>query len=311
MRSRAGRAQVACDNDVVAAESHPDARWTPPPVELSAQGDHLAFYRFVAVSDVEAAVARTRELTVGLSGSVLIAAEGVNGMLAGTPERIDAFLAAASTDGITAPLFDGITVKRTMFTRPPFRRMLVKAKKEIVPLGVADLDMPNRMDEVRASDVTPRQWRELITRDDVVVLDNRNSFEHGVGHFAGAVDPGVENFRDFTDYVERHAAEWKREGKTVAMYCTGGIRCEKSSPWMQDLGLEVRQLQGGVLNYFAQMPDAEKDWHGECFVFDERGGLDTKLRETSPPPPDMAAPSHHRATDAAATPARDLGRKLE
>ena len=127
-------------------------------------------------------------------GSVLIASEGVNGMLAGAPEQVDSFLAAASADAITRALLDGIVTKRTAFTRPPFRRMMVKAKREIVPLGVDGLDMPNRMQDVRATDVAPQRWRELIRRDDVIVLDNRNSFEFGVGHFEGAIDPGVENF---------------------------------------------------------------------------------------------------------------------
>lgn len=257
-----------------------DRRPTPTTLEnLPERGDHIAFYRFVAVTDVNAAVARVRELTDGLGGSVLIAGEGVNGMLAGTRDQIDSFLTAASTDPTAAPLFAGITVKRTTFERPPFRRMMVKAKKEIVPLGVDGLDMPNRMDDVHATDVAPEQWRHLIRRDDVVVLDNRNSFEFGVGRFHGAVDPGVVNFRDFADYVEAHAEQWRNDGTKIAMYCTGGIRCEKSSPWMQDLGLEVFQLQGGILNYFQQMPDAENDWDGECFVFDERVSLDTKLRD--------------------------------
>lgn len=258
-----------------------DRRPAPTALEnLPERGDHIAFYRFVAVTDVEAAVTRVRELTDGLSGTVLIAREGVNGMLAGTPEQIDVFLAAASADEVTSPLFSDITVKRTTFERPPFKRMLVKAKKEIVPLGIDGLDMPSRVDDVAATDVPPQQWRELIRRDDVVVLDNRNSFEFGVGRFRGAIDPGVVNFRDFADYVEEHAEQWRADGTKVAMYCTGGIRCEKSSPWMQDLGLEVYQLQGGVLNYFQQMPDAERDWDGECFVFDERVSLDTKLRDT-------------------------------
>lgn len=266
---------------MVAMSSTRDRRPDPTTLsDLPTRGDHIAFYRFVAFDDVDAAVARLRALTHGLSGSVLVASEGVNGMLAGTPQQIDAFLETASADATVAHAFDGIVVKRTAFERPPFRRMLVKAKKEIVPLGVDGLDMPNRMDDVHATDVPPEQWRELIRRDDVVVLDNRNSFEYGVGRFRDAVDPGVVNFRDFADYVEDHADEWRENGAKIAMYCTGGIRCEKSSPWMQDLGLEVFQLQGGILNYFQQMPDAEQDWDGECFVFDERVSLDTKLRDT-------------------------------
>lgn len=262
--------------------AHPRIEANQPPhpvVDLPKTGEHIAFYRFIEVADVNPVVQRLRELTTGLGGSVVVAPEGVNGMLAGAPPQLDAFLAAASTDALTGALFAGIDMKRTTYERPPFRRCTVKGKKEIVPLGIDGLDMPSRMADVHAADVPPAQWRDLIHRDDVVVLDNRNSFEYGVGHFEHAVDPGVENFRDFTAYVRAHADEWRENGTTVAMYCTGGIRCEKSSPWMQDLGLDVRQLQGGILNYFAQVPDAERDWHGECFVFDERVTLDTKLHD--------------------------------
>lgn len=121
----------------------------------------------------------------------------------------------------------------------------------------------------------------MIQRDDVVVLDNRNHFEFELGHFEGAIDPGVRHFRDFPAYVEAHAEAWRREGKTVAMYCTGGIRCEKMSGWMTERGLTVRQLDGGILNYFEQMPDADADWRGECFVFDKRIAIDTRRRETA------------------------------
>jgi len=114
----------------------------------------------------------------------------------------------------------------------------------------------------------------------VVVIDNRNSFEYRLGKFKSAIDPQVANFRDFPNYVEATAQAWKAQGKRVAMYCTGGIRCEKSSVWMREQGLDVFQLEGGILNYFQSMPDAEKDWDGECFVFDNRIALNTKLQET-------------------------------
>jgi len=128
--------------------------------------------------------------------------------------------------------------------------------------------------------VPPTQWRTLIAQEDVVLLDNRNSFEFRLGRFHNAIDPGVANFRDFPNYVKAHVSQWKAEGKRVAMYCTGGIRCEKTTAWMRDFDLPVYQLEGGILNYFAQMPDAERDWDGECFVFDNRIALDTHLQET-------------------------------
>jgi UPF0176 protein len=246
---------------------------------------HIAFYKFVRLEQPEAVVERLRVLTQGYLGSILIAHEGINGMLAGSAAQLDAFEAAVqadeAADGVLKGAFKGMVFKRTICIRQPFARMKVHLKREIVPLGVEGVDAPGRIDEIHANDVPPREWRELIKRDDVVLLDNRNSFEWRLGRFQGAIDPGVINFRDFPEYVKAHADEWKREGKTVAMYCTGGIRCEKSSVWMQDMGLKVAQLQGGILNYFKEMPDAEQDWQGECFVFDNRVALDTKLHETT------------------------------
>jgi UPF0176 protein len=242
-------------------------------------GVHIAFYRFVEITDVAAATERLEELAAELMGTILVAGEGVNGMLAGSADQIDEFLAQAALDPLTAPAFNEIVTKRTEYERPPFSRLKIKAKQEIVPLGIADLDMPARMDDVHRADVPPQAWRELIRRDDVVVIDNRNGFEFDTGHFVGAVNPGVTNFRDFAEYVTANAEQWKASGTKIAMYCTGGIRCEKSSPWMQDLGLEVYQLQGGILNYFAEMPDADQDYLGECFVFDNRITLDTRLRD--------------------------------
>jgi UPF0176 protein len=111
-----------------------------------------------------------------------------------------------------------------------------------------------------------------------VLIDNRNSFEFRLGRFKGAVDPQVDNFRDFAAYVCEQAPAWLEAGRPVAMYCTGGIRCEKTSAWMQGLGLEVWQLEGGVLNYLQSLPDAEREWEGDCFVFDNRLALDRQLQ---------------------------------
>ncbi|MEZ5114471.1 MAG: rhodanese-like domain-containing protein [Nocardioidaceae bacterium] len=238
----------------------------------------MAFYRFVAIEDVTGLCQRLEELASDLLGTVLVAPEGVNGMLAGPASRsMTSWSGPAMTPGRHA--FDGITTKATTYERHPFSRLKIKAKAEIVPLGISDLDMPSPGRRRRAHRRTPKEWRELIKRDDVVLIDNRNSFEYETGHFAGAIDPGITNFRDFADYVLTHAEQWRESGTKVAMYCTGGIRCEKSSPWMQDLGLEVYQLQGGILNYFAQIPDADADYLGECFVFDNRITLDTKLAD--------------------------------
>jgi UPF0176 protein len=230
---------------------------------------HSSFYKFVALDDPAAVAAWLRVLGHALLGSLLVAHEGVNGVLAGPAEALDAFERELTRD----PRFAGMAFKRSACSTSPFGRLKVHVKPEIVAVGVPYAP-------VRGTQRSPEAWRELIARDDVVVLDNRNSFEFRLGHFKGAVDPGVTQFRDFPGYVEAHAAQWKAQGKQVAMYCTGGIRCEKTAAWMQDLGLTVHELEGGILNYFHAMPDAEREWQGECFVFDNRIALDTHLRQT-------------------------------
>jgi len=231
---------------------------------------HISFYKFTALHDPHAVAGHLRRFAADLLGSVLVAEEGVNGVLAGTAAALDEFERAWLQDA----RFAGMAFKRSACVTPPFARLKVHVKPEIVAVGVPG---GGASPDTR---VSPRAWRELIARDDVVVLDNRNSFEYRLGRFKNAVDPGVANFRDFPRYVEAHAPHWKAAGVTVAMYCTGGIRCEKTSAWMRGLGLSVRELDGGILNYFQSLPDAERDWEGECFVFDNRIALDTRLEET-------------------------------
>jgi UPF0176 protein len=177
----------------------------------------------------------------------------------------------------------GLPFKRSPCARDPFGRFKVVVKPEIVALGLPGADTLPPPDERDDSHVSPAAWRELIARDDVVVLDNRNHFEWRLGRFKGAVDPQVRHFRDFVAYVQAQAPQWRAEGRTVAMYCTGGIRCDKTAPWLRSLGLQVRQLDGGILNHFATLSDAERDWEGECFVFDKRVAVDTTLHETATP----------------------------
>jgi UPF0176 protein len=236
---------------------------------------HTAFYKFAEVEDPEAFAVAFRDITSATTGSILLASEGLNGMVAGSSVQIDAFENAVKTDARFGGKFADIVFKRSTCKTVPFRKMKVHVKAEIVPLGIAGVD-----GRKTGTNVSPADWRKLISEDDVVLLDNRNSFEFRLGRFKNAIDPGVINFRDFPNYVKEHLDEWKRDGKRVAMYCTGGIRCEKTTAWMQDMDVPVYQLEGGILNYFKQMPDAEQDWEGECFVFDNRIALDTKLEET-------------------------------
>lgn len=252
------------------------------PSHAAKAGDlfHLAFYKFVALADPAAVAQALRTLTQAhgdaLTGSILVAAEGINGMLAGTSALMDAMEQALWHDSALKGAFTGMVFKRTACKTVPFRRMKVHLKAEIVPLGIEGVDAT----AMTGINVSPRDWRTLIDQPDVVLLDNRNSFEYRLGRFRNAIDPQVGNFRDFPAYVQAHMAQWQAEGKRVAMYCTGGIRCEKTSAWLVDLGMPVYQLEGGILNYFKEMPDAERDWQGECFVFDNRVALDTRLQET-------------------------------
>ncbi|MES2026713.1 MAG: rhodanese-like domain-containing protein [Pseudomonadota bacterium] len=245
-------------------------------ISPAAEQFHIAFYKFAKLADADAVVTICRELTHDLLGSILIADEGINGVLAGDAAALDRFEQALRNDPRLGGAFSNIIFKRSACKTAPFARMKVHKKSEIVFLGVDNVDAISKT----GIDVSPQEWRELIAQDDVVVIDNRNSFEFKLGKFKNAVDPGVDNFRDFPKYIEEHVPEWQAAGKRVAMYCTGGIRCEKTSAWMLDMGVPVYQLEGGILNYFLEMPDAEKDWEGECFVFDNRIALDTKMQET-------------------------------
>jgi UPF0176 protein len=240
---------------------------------------HSSFYQFVALADPQAVAARLRELTTALGGNILVAPEGLSGAVGGPVDALDAFEAALRSDAAFDGAFAALHFKRSACRTAPFTLMKVHTKPEIVAFGVPGVSGLPRAGE-RDSHVSPAAWRELIGQPDVVLIDNRNSFEYRLGRFKGAINPQVANFRDFPAYVQAQAPAWKAEGKRVAMYCTGGIRCEKTSAWMQEQGLEVYQLEGGILNFFQSLPDADADWLGECFVFDKRIAIDTHLQET-------------------------------
>ena len=253
---------------------------------------HSAFYRFTRLDD-PAAVAdalRTRSRDTGVLGSLVVATEGLSGVVAGAAPAVAAFEAALTGDPVFGGAFSGLHFKRSACTTVPFARMAVHVKPEIVALGLPGISGLGETPAQRAAThLSPAAWRELLTGGDVVVLDNRNRFEWRLGHFQGAADPGVDNFRDFADRVRTQAPQWKASGQAVAMYCTGGIRCEKTGVWMREaLGLEVFQLDGGILNYLQRTADAPTEvdapdalWRGECFVGDNRIALDARLRETA------------------------------
>jgi len=205
--------------------------------------------------------------------------------------------------------FNGLVFKHSACHSAPFGRFKVSVKPEIVALGLPDAQGLPAPDEHDDSHLSPAQWRALLDRDDVVLLDNRNHFEFRLGRFRGAVDPQVHNFRDFVAHVQQHAPAWRAAGQAVAMYCTGGIRCDKTAPWMRSLGLTVWQLDGGILNYLQQtQPRAEPtaagtavstafstaatDWQGECYVFDRRIALDARLQPTATTAEQVYDPRH-------------------
>lgn len=231
---------------------------------------HSSFYRFTPVADPTAFAAWLREAARGLGGVVLVAHEGLSAAVAGPAEVLQGFEAELQRQ----PGFAGLHLKHNTCERAPFSLLKVSVKREIVAFGIPGVSGGAAPD----THVSPQRWRELLDDPDTVVLDNRNTFEFKLGRFRGAIDPGVAHFRDFPAYVEAHRDEWR--GKTVAMYCTGGIRCEKTAAWMQAQGLQVAQLDGGILNYLETFADAAADWQGECYVFDKRIAIDAQARET-------------------------------
>ncbi|MEL0035895.1 MAG: rhodanese-related sulfurtransferase, partial [Gammaproteobacteria bacterium] len=196
-----------------------------------------------------------------ICGTLLLAREGINGTVAGSPENIDALLAWLNKDERLNP----IETKQSYTEEKPFKRTKVKLKKEIVTMGVEDID-PNKS---VGTYVQAKDWNELIQSPDVVLVDTRNEYEYEVGTFKDAVNPHTESFREFPDYVKENLDPNKH--KRVAMFCTGGIRCEKSTAYLKQQGFEeVYHLKGGILQYLEDVPKEESLWEGECFVFDDR-----------------------------------------
>ena len=241
---------------------------------------HSAFYKFVLIDSPTLLAASLRAQASALTGSIIVASEGVNGTVAGTDDDIAVFEATLRSD----TRFAQMAFKHSTWQRPPFGRMKVSVRARIVAI-----DLPAVPAALRTA-IEPEAWAHLIARDDVVVLDNRNHFEWALGRFEGALNPDVSHFKDFPSFVAAHADAWKREGKTVAMYCTGGIRCERTSGWVQSLGLPCVELEGGILNFLEKMPTSNTAWKGECYVFDNRVALDAALNETNTTAAEVFAP---------------------
>lgn len=222
-----------------------------------------AFYKFTPLSDcarLQAEVsAAAREAAT--RGTILVAPEGINGTVAGERHSIDALMASLKT----LPGCHDLTWKESTAPRNPFHRMKVKLKKEIVTMGVDDIE-PQKSHERY---VSPDKWNHVITDTDTIVIDTRNDYEISIGTFKGAINPETTSFRDFPEWFRQFRAE--NDIKKVAMFCTGGIRCEKSTAFLRSEGIEdVVHLEGGILKYLETVPEEESLWRGECFVFDQR-----------------------------------------
>ena len=248
---------------------------------------NIAAYRFVALDDPgrwrDAIKARCDALA--LKGTILLAPEGINLFLAGSPNAIEKFITWLGSDRVFrdhagADPFANLTVKKSTSAAQPFRCMRVRTKREIITMRHPTIRPQGR----RAASLTPEKLATWIAQghDDaqreLVLLDTRNAFEVAIGTFEIARELGLARFGDFPEAVRRVADELR--DKTVVTFCTGGIRCEKAALLMEELGFEnVFQLEGGILNYFEKAGDAH--WWGDCFVFDERAALDAQLRERS------------------------------
>jgi UPF0176 protein len=226
-----------------------------------------ALYKFVTLENYAALQANIQEACVAyhIKGTILLAAEGINGTIAGLPENIREVLNFLRTDAAFEGKFSNLEHKESYADEHPFYRMKVKLKKEIVTMGVPSINPNNTV----GTYVKPQDWNALISDPDVILLDTRNDYEVHIGTFKGAVNPETTRFREFPDYVAQNLDKAKH--KKVAMFCTGGIRCEKASSYMLEQGFEeVYHLQGGILKYLETVPEAESLWQGECFVFDQR-----------------------------------------
>jgi UPF0176 protein len=234
-----------------------------------------AFYQFAALPDFRELREPLRALAAGLElkGSVLLAHEGINGTLAGREQGIDAFVDELQNGAPFGGRLDNLELKFSSASEMPFQRLKVRLKKEIVTLGDTTADPTRQV----GTYVEPSDWNELIAAPDTLVIDTRNAFEVAMGTFEGAIDPGIKSFGQFKEFAAEKLDPASH--KKIAMFCTGGIRCEKASAYLLAQGFnEVYHLKGGILRYLEGVPEQQSRWRGECFVFDERVALGPGLR---------------------------------
>jgi UPF0176 protein len=235
-----------------------------------------AFYQFAALPDYRELREPLRAICAGLAlkGSVLLAQEGINGTLAGPAEAIDALVEELQNGTLFGGRLDHLELKFSTAAAMPFGRLKVRLKKEIVTLGDPATDPTRRV----GTYVDPAAWNDLIATPDTLLIDTRNAFEVEMGSFAGSIDPRIASFGQFKDFVARELDPQKH--RRIAMFCTGGIRCEKASSYLLSRGFaKVYHLKGGILKYLEDVPAGQSRWQGECFVFDERVALGHGLAE--------------------------------
>ena len=237
-----------------------------------------ALYHFAVVDDP--ATLRLHVLALceehHLKGTILLADEGINGTIAGAPDDIDAVIA-----GLRAlPLFAELEVKYSEASNMPFLRMKVRLKKEIVSMGVEGVDAATQQGHY----VDPADWNDLIADPDTVVIDTRNGYEVAIGSFDRAINPDTKSFRDFPAWFDEFSEQLRQNGgkqPKIAMFCTGGIRCEKATAYVKKQGFDdVHHLKGGILKYLEHVPEAESLWQGDCFLFDQRVAVGHGLQES-------------------------------
>ena len=253
-----------------------------------------ALYLFVDLSDCEGLripILRKASLN-GIKGTILLAKEGINGTVAGSEKELRSFLSYLR--GL--PPFTQLEHKESWTSSMPFQKMKVKLKEEIVTLGVDGVDPLSKV----GTYVSASEWNKLIEREDVVLVDTRNDYETSIGTFKGAVDPNTRSFKEFPEWALNHLDKTQ----PVAMFCTGGIRCEKATSYLLEQGFDqVYHLKGGILKYLEEIPKEKSLWEGSCFVFDERVSVNHELNQDvyelcegcgHPVLPDKPEEGHHR-----------------
>ena len=222
-----------------------------------------ALYKFVRLDDFEEIQDPLKLFleSLNIRGTLLLAKEGINGTISGDKDNILKAIDHLQSD----KRFRELEIKYSYSKKPPFKRLKVKLKKEIVTLGVSDIDPKNS----NGTYVKPSDWNELINDPDVILIDTRNNYEFEIGSFRGSINPHTETFREFPSYTKNNLEKYR--DKKIAMFCTGGIRCEKSTAYLKSKGFKnVFHLQGGILKYLEEVNEEESLWEGECFVFDDR-----------------------------------------